>query len=307
MSLGASFAAMAPVRLPGVHLDWARRTPGPAMASGIPVFVGFVAGTAEWRALAFDRWDQYLPVFGNAALGYLDYAVRGFFENGGSRCWVVALSLPQAASAVSMQARLEACFRAAGPMDELAEPDLVCVPDATWGALGKDASAALAVQRAVLAYCNRMNDRFAIFDCLPALAEAHQRHGAATDAMRARGRIPWLSGVDFAEPTTAEGRHLAQGKVSNGAVYWPWIVVAPLARHRHAQVYTVPPCGHVAGVYARIDASGGRHKAPANEVLEGAFDVDDIADDNTLADLNDDGANSLRILPGRGVRIWGAR
>jgi len=42
-------------------------------------------------------------------------------------------------------------------------------------------------------------------------------------------------------------------------------------------------------------------------VLEGAFDVDDTADDNTLADLNDDGANSLRILPGRGVRIWGAR
>lgn len=307
MALGASFAAMAPVRLPGVHLDWARRMPAPALASGIPVFVGFVAGATEWLALAFDRWDQYLPVFGHAARGHLDYAVRGFFENGGSRCWVVALSLPDAAPAIVMQARLETCFRAAGPMEELAEPDLVCVPDATWGSLGSDASAALAVQRAVLAYCNRMNDRFAIFDCLPASVETHQRHGAAADSIRARGRIPWLSGIDFAEPTTAEGRHLAHGNVSNGAVYWPWIVVAPLPRHRSKGACTVPPCGHVAGVYARIDASVGRHKAPANEVLEGAFDVDDSVDDDTLADLNDDGANSLRVLPGRGVRIWGAR
>lgn len=306
-TLGKPASSMAPLRLPGVHLDWVRPMPARALASGVPVFVGFVAGTTEWCAVAFDRWEQFLPVFGDAALGYLDYAIRGFFENGGSRCWVVALDLPDPSSAEAMEARLLACFRAAGPMEGLAEPDLVCVPDATWGPLGADAAAVLAVQRAVLAYCNRMNDRLAIFDCLPAVTRSPGPQPESTDLMRARSRIPWLSDIEYSEPPATGRRHAAPGQVANGAVYWPWIRVAPLARHGHTRVRSVPPCGHVAGVFARIDASAGRHKAPANEVLAGAFDTDDSADNDTLADLNDDGANSLRVLPGRGVHVWGAR
>ena len=33
----------------------------------------------------------------------------------------------------------------------------------------------------------------------------------------------------------------------------------------------VPPSGHVAGVYARVDTQRGVHKAPANETVRGAL------------------------------------
>ena len=36
----------------------------------------------------------------------------------------------------------------------------------------------------------------------------------------------------------------------------------------------MPPCGHIAGVYARCDRKVGVHKAPANEVLEGVVDLE---------------------------------
>ena len=38
-------------------------------------------------------------------------------------------------------------------------------------------------------------------------------------------------------------------------------------------VRAVPPSGHVAGMFARVDRRRGVHKPPANEVLEGAFDL----------------------------------
>ena len=51
------------------------------------------------------------------------------------------------------------------------------------------------------------------------------------------------------------------------ALYYPWIkVIDPLTTSRSC----VPPCGHMAGVWARTDATRGVHKAPANEVCEGA-------------------------------------
>jgi phage tail sheath protein FI len=88
------------------------------------------------------------------------------------------------------------------------------------------------------------------------------------------------------------------------ALYYPWIeVMDPLTR----KPITVPPSGHVAGVWCRVDASRGVHKAPANEVLLG---VNGLAFQVTHAEqgaLNQNGINCIRAFPGRGIRIWGAR
>src|SRR5206468_3737417 len=52
-----------------------------------------------------------------------------------------------------------------------------------------------------------------------------------------------------------------------GAIYYPWIrVIAP---HTPDGTKLVPPSGHVAGIYARVDIERGVHKAPANEVVRG--------------------------------------
>src|SRR5690606_19949715 len=46
---------------------------------------------------------------------------------------------------------------------------------------------------------------------------------------------------------------------------------------------------------------------PANEVVQGVVDLQLRVDDATQASLSALGLNSLRALPGRGVRVWGAR
>jgi uncharacterized protein len=95
-------------------------------------------------------------------------------------------------------------------------------------------------------------------------------------------------------------------KTSFGALYHPWILVNDPLQIR-ANVRAIPPSGHVAGMFARTDRLRGVHKAPANEVLEGVFDLTEILDDAAHADLNDGSVNAIRSVPGRGVRVLGAR
>ena len=58
---------------------------------------------------------------------------------------------------------------------------------------------------------------------------------------------------------------------------FPWIKVFDPATKRRTRSATaddcVPPSGHLAGIYARVDTERGVHKAPANEVVRGALDV----------------------------------
>jgi phage tail sheath protein FI len=86
--------------------------------------------------------------------------------------------------------------------------------------------------------------------------------------------------------------------------YAPWIVTSdPQSGARR----TVPPTGHVLGVYARTDVDRGVFKAPANEIVRGALDVRFDINDNTQGVMNPRGVNAIRRFPGRGIRVWGAR
>jgi phage tail sheath protein FI len=88
------------------------------------------------------------------------------------------------------------------------------------------------------------------------------------------------------------------------AVYYPWIrIVDPVTGGRKL----VPPTGHVLGVYARSDTERGVHKAPANEVVRGAVDLEFAIAKGEQDLLNPRGINVIRSLPGRGIRVWGAR
>jgi phage tail sheath protein FI len=88
------------------------------------------------------------------------------------------------------------------------------------------------------------------------------------------------------------------------AFYYPWIYISdPLSGAK----VKVPPGGHVLGAYARTDTDRGVFKAPANETLQDVIDLEYKIDDGTQALLNPRGVNVVRNLPGRGIRIWGAR
>jgi hypothetical protein len=88
------------------------------------------------------------------------------------------------------------------------------------------------------------------------------------------------------------------------AYYVPWIEV--IDPETNAPVL-VPPGGHVAGIYARSDTERGVHKAPANEIVRGAQELQLNITKEEQEGLNPVGVNVIRSFPGRGIRVWGAR
>jgi len=88
------------------------------------------------------------------------------------------------------------------------------------------------------------------------------------------------------------------------ALYYPWIWVQNPSGNGQIKV---PPSGHVAGVYARVDQERGVHKAPANEIMRGVLSLELQVTHGEQGLLNVKGINCIRSFPGRGIRIWGAR
>ncbi len=241
---------------PGVHKDERLRPPPPALRTGVPAFLGLTAGAAEGPQL-LGRWPELAQRFGPPAAGsYLRWAVRGFFDNGGRRCYVVPLA------AADRPALARALERA-----ESLDADLLCAPDL---ALAGEAMPEL--QQQLLDHCRRAGAVFAVLDSRPAAG----RDGVLAQRRRLRG--------------------------ADGALYFPWVRVP-----EGPEVGFVPPCGQVAGVYARSDQHTGVHKAPAGGVLEGVLDLELDPGAALQGELNPRGVNCLRAFPGRGIRVWGAR
>lgn len=157
----------------------------------------------------------------------------------------------------------------------IAMPDLMSAFEQ--GAI--DADGVKAVQGALVDHCTLMADRMAILDVPPGLS--------------AQEVLDWRGGLgDFSS--------------MYATVYHPWIKVFDPAT---SGITRIPPSGHLAGIWARNDATRGVHKAPANEVIRGAIALETQLTRNEQDLLNGDGVsvNCLRVLPGRGIRVWGAR
>lgn len=259
------------VQTPGVYREEVFPTPPPVLLTGVPAFLGYVSKGEANKPILLTLWDQFAENFGAPLSdGYLAYAVRGFFENGGSPCYVVPLD----DSAIALTNGLEAI----APLNSL---DLVCAPDLMKG--NPPAAQVQQQQKAILEHCQAAGDRFAILDSrAPTVGMDIQ--GSINEAIAQRGKI--LS--------------------PSGAVYYPWVKVSNLDAAKENSVW-VPPCGHVAGVYSRSDRRVGVNKAPANELLEGVLDLKYNLTDAQQGQLNPLGINCLRSFRGRGIRVWGAR
>jgi phage tail sheath protein FI len=77
------------------------------------------------------------------------------------------------------------------------------------------------------------------------------------------------------------------------------------------EMNTIPPSGAIAGIYAKIDATRGVWKAPANVKIEGIIELSDIIKDNEQNDMNINisgkSINAIRSFTGRGILVWGSR
>ncbi len=119
--------------------------------------------------------------------------------------------------------------------------------------------------------CEERGDRFAIL------------HSGPGDFGESPGMLPPLS--------------------SYAALYHPWIVV----KQERGRDYPVPPCGHIAGAYARVDRTQGVHRPPAGESLEGVVDLAVHLGRDEENALNGRGVNTIRAFPGGRFYIWGSR
>jgi phage tail sheath protein FI len=87
---------------PGVYYERADASDAfiAPLRTDIAGFVGIARRGPVGLAIPVDGWRQFAAWFGDfTGSGYLAYAARGFFENGGRRCWIVRVAGATATSA----------------------------------------------------------------------------------------------------------------------------------------------------------------------------------------------------------------
>jgi hypothetical protein len=252
---------------PGVYREFFATAPRPGFRTGVPAFLGLAAAGPVGEPVELTGPADFQRVFGARPAGGLLAPAVHGFFRVGGALCVVVRLEDDGADALE---------RGLAALDMADDVDLVCVPDAMLLAREE----AIRRQQAVLRHCGRAGGRFAILDSVP--GDAPEDVPAQRRALATEGEAPgWAA-------------------LRDAALYYPWLVV-------EGWDDPVPPCGHVAGVYAVSDARAGVHKPPANERLDGVLDLTVLLDDAANGALNAAGVNCIRAFPGRGVRVWGAR
>lgn len=319
---------------PGVYIEEVDRGPKPIQALGTST-AAFIGITSEASRKKIDpetgkkvvmesclnkptlvtSWTQYVDIFGEfVPNAYLPDAVYGYFANGGGPCYVTSLRAINEAGAPSAAAKKKVAKPTEGEAaPEPAEPEappavgpltvnevigdpgkrtglgglepldqirLVLCPDIMAGYDGSDQARTRVrdIQKALADHCQRMLYRFAVLDAPPGL--------------NAQQALEWRKFINI--------------DTSYAALYYPWIKVPDLSGEGKINKL-VPPSGHVVGIYNRSDSERGVFKAPANEVILGAVDLELNLSRGEQDELNPEGVNCLRAFPGRGIRVWGGR
>ena len=170
-------------------------------------------------------------------------------------------------------------IRALEALEDVDDVNLIAAPDCA-----VDRAMQEAVQQAIIAHCEQMADRFGVLDARPAVDLFGDGNGAGSLELQ-------RNGLDSTR--------------GYAALYHPWLRVLPQGT---GAPILVPPSGHVCGIMARSDNTRGVHKAPANEIVNGALGVAARMSDITQGQLNLVGINVIRVFQDGGrPMVWGAR
>lgn len=96
-------------------------------------------------------------------------------------------------------------------------------------------------------------------------------------------------------------------KTDHGAIYYPWPELPDPLNNGNLRIF--PPCGVIAGLYARTDSNRGVWKSPAGTeaTLAGVQAFEYMLNNSENGILNPQGVNCLRFFPVYGFVSWGAR
>lgn len=266
-------------KYPGVYVE---ETPASSrviagVGTSVAAFVGRARRGPVNDPVLLGSVAEFSETFGDAAAGDpAAFALRQFFENGGSEAWFVRVGSRAAGAAIVGDAKRRSGIHA---LPEDAGVGLLVVPEL---ALLAPTDARQGVT-SVLSFCEERGI-FCILD-VPGLGDGLP---SVDDALR------WAASI-----RTAARR--------NAAVYFPFVEAARPGRK--TSMAAMPASGAVAGVYARTDSARGVWKAPAGveASLHGVPGLVPELTENDADRLQAGGINPLRLLPGAGPVVWGAR
>ncbi|MGI9175544.1 MAG: phage tail sheath family protein [Rhodothermales bacterium] len=298
---------------PGIYVEEVAGGARPIEAVGTST-AGFVGVAPDPQAhlneyVAITNWSKFLREFvpEGAESTPLSHAVYGFFENGGSYCYVVNVG---EGGSIAGGGRERSGLQLFEEVDDIA---IVAAPGFT------DAAS----YDALLGHCEKLKDRVAVLDApcevsdinlltqVATVSASSPRRSAADTEEGEGGEASGSPASGSTSGGSSRSTGLGARASKYGAIYFPCITVrnalAPNDENGRPNLVSVAPSGHIAGLWARNDATRGVHKAPANETLRGALDVSYRLTRAEQDILNPAGVNCIRLFPREGIRVWGAR
>ena len=223
-------------KTPGVYLVEKDAFPGSVVevATAIPAFIGYTEKT-EYngkdltnKPFRITSFAEYLNIFGGAPSVRFTYkkpdgaaegadskaellaatmfrlydSMRIFFQNGGAACYICTVggytTTGENGSVTENTISKDALMNAITPFEKEQEPTMMLVPDAVSLSTVADCAS---VQTALLAHCDKMQNRFAILDVYDGFKERNSLDDCVNDF---RENV----GTDF---------------LKYGAAYYPWV------------------------------------------------------------------------------------
>ena len=272
-----------------------------------------------------DTGGGFTSRFDKADLSYLlYYCMSQFFANGGGPCYIVS------AGGYGQEISDIALINGLNAVRKLDEVTLIVIPEA---AMLSRASGYANVVQAMLKQCGDLGDRFGIFDVYGGeakldktgwarsrklFANSNLRNGAAyypflktTLKLHVSSNDEGIPGENVKVHYPASGTRVAAVELTKLYKENPALYNFVISSLDYNQVI-LPPSAAVAGVYAATDNTRGVWKAPANVSLNGVKEPAVQVDSGEQEGMNVDTAggksiNAIRLFPGRGTMVWGAR
>jgi hypothetical protein len=254
------------------------------------------------------------------------YALQLFFDNGGGPCWIVSVGTYEATGGNTIsKTDLENGLNSTERIDEITLYDF---PDAQ----GLDTEIDFYyVYGKAIDLCVKLQDRFTVMDVWEAPGQPADEWFKSIEGFRdntptevdiikyAGAYYPrlktsidfWYGGKGVGDANVlisnfAGASNLAELKKLDNSLYFR-------ARNAiEAIPCEMPPSPAIVGIYARVDASRGVWKAPANVSLRSVIEPVKLLTHEEQGRLNVDtlagkSNNAIRTFPGRGNLVWGAR
>jgi phage tail sheath protein FI len=247
------------------------------VATAITVFIGWSPAGRTDKAVRVGSFDDYKNAFGGLhEESLLGHAVWHFFANGGRDALIIRIAEAEDGNPAALTpddpAFAEILLdrgRGVHLLDEVDLFNLLCVPGFS------EPTALQTLQQFCL----------------------HRRAFLIIDSGKAETAGTVLSG---------SATQLVSSDSMNAALYFPWVEASDPVT---LQTEAYPPCGFVAGIMARTDASEGVWKAPAGvsaTLMDASGPAQSVTDrENTT--FNAHAVNCIRSFPSLGTVCWGGR